>query len=60
LKKYDEVDTPIHASITAKVDTTYVAYFDNRDSMMIGRDLQILYYIQDPFVLATADATEKK
>jgi len=57
LKKYDEVDTPIHATITATQDTTYIAYFDNRDSFMIGRELQILTYVQDPFVVGE---TEKK
>jgi len=51
LKKIDEENTPYHATVTAQEDTTYIAYFDNRDSMVLGRDLQILYYIQDPFVI---------
>jgi len=51
LKKIDEEITPFHCQYTAKEDCTCVAFFDNADSMMMGRDLSILHYVKDPVVL---------
>jgi len=47
IKKIDEELTPFHCRVEVKEDTTFIAYFDNTDSPMLGRDLAILSYVQD-------------
>lgn len=49
LKKIDEENTPFLAKVTPKEDTSYIVFFDNTDSPMLGRDLAILHYIEEPF-----------
>jgi len=57
LAKISEEHTPFHCHVTAADDTTYVAYFDNSGNLM-DRDIRLLHYIQDPYVLK--DNEEKK
>lgn len=53
LKKIEEELTPYHAKFEATDDCTFVAFFDNSDSMMLGRDLTLHHYVRDPIVIDT-------
>jgi len=48
VKKIDEEVTPFHAQVLAKDNTSYIVLFDNTDSMLLARELSILYYISEP------------
>jgi len=49
LKKIDEEITPFHCHVVAPGDHTYVVFFDNSDSMLLGRDITFHHYLTDPF-----------
>jgi len=47
LKKYAEEATPFHSKYTAPEDQTLLAFFDNRDSMFLSREITYHHYIFD-------------
>jgi len=47
LKKIEEELTPFHAKYEAVDDCSFIAFFDNSDSMMLGRDITLHTYITD-------------
>jgi len=44
LAKYEDEITPYHVEHKVEEDATFIAYFDNRDSFMMARDLVIHHY----------------